>query len=299
MMGIAAGKRLPGMVPPMHWWKGFGDIRLAGDSWGDPGGPLVILQHGGGQTRHAWKGTGEVLGDHGYHVVAFDARGHGDSDWAPDGHYGPDVMIDDLDRIITAVGKRRPVLVGASMGGSTSLIGVGEGRVEAAALVLVDIAPRSEPDGVMKINTFMNKYREGFDSLEEVADAISGYQPHRNRPKDLSGLAKNVRIHEDGKYRWHWDPRFRQAIGDREQYSLRQEVSARRLTVPTLLVRGGLSDIVSENVVRDFLEMCPHAEHVSITDAGHMIVGDRNDVFGRAVIDFLLRVAPVHGRENA
>src|SRR5471030_216512 len=98
----------------MHHWKGFGDVTIAGDSWGDAAGPLVLLQHGGGQTRHAWKRTGETLGAAGYNAIAFDARGHGDSDWAADGRYGQDFMVEDLVCLVAAVGNRRPILVGAS-----------------------------------------------------------------------------------------------------------------------------------------------------------------------------------------
>jgi non-heme chloroperoxidase len=277
----------------MHFWKGVGGIQLAGDSWGDPRGPLVLLQHGGGQTRHAWKGTGELLGSAGYHAVAFDARGHGDSDWAPDGLYGQDVMVQDLKCIIAALGQERPVLVGASMGGGTSLVAVGEGHVDASALVLVDIAPRIETEGVDKIQAFMAQKPDGFDSLEEVAEAISNYQPQRKRPKTLDGLAKNVRLGADGKYHWHWDPRFRAGVRNLEWRQHRLEDCARRLRLPTLLVRGGLSDVLSEEGAQEFLALCPHCEYVNVTSAGHMVAGDRNDVFGTSVIAFLGRTVPV------
>ena len=117
---MSAGERLPGTPEPMHMWPGARGVRIAGDSWGDAAGPLVILQHGGGQTRHAWKNVGELLASAGFHAVAFDARGHGDSDWAPDGTYGQDVMVEDLKCVVAALGNRRPALVGASMGGGTS-----------------------------------------------------------------------------------------------------------------------------------------------------------------------------------
>lgn len=144
---MTAGTRLPGTPEPMFTWRGAGGVAIAGDAWGDPRGPLVLLQHGGGQTRHAWKGAGEKLGARGYWAVAFDARGHGDSDWAPDGAYGEDVMVEDLRCVIAALGRPRAALIGASLGGGTSLIAAGEGRVEASALILVDIAPRVEMDG--------------------------------------------------------------------------------------------------------------------------------------------------------
>lgn len=296
---MSAGKKLPGTIDPTDFWQGADGIRIAGDSWGNPSGPLVLLQHGGGQTRHAWKGTGEKLGSAGYYAVAFDARGHGDSDWAPEGMYSQNSMIEDLKCVILALGDRRPILVGASMGGVTSLVAVGEGHLDASALILVDIAPRIEIEGSKKIMAFMNQNPEGFESLEEIADAISKYQPHRERPKNLAGLAKNVRIGPDGRYRWHWDPRFRKGAPDIAKRQMRLEACARKLTQPTLLVRGALSDILSDEGVDMFLDLCPHSEYVNVSGAGHMIAGDRNDIFGTAVIDFLARKAPINGRPTA
>jgi pimeloyl-ACP methyl ester carboxylesterase len=288
---MSAGERLPGTPVPMHTWRGAGGITLAGDTWGDPNGPLVVLQHGGGQTRHAWKGAGQTLGNTGYYAVAFDARGHGDSDWAPADQYGMDYMVEDLLRVVDALGGKQPTLVGASMGGGVSLVAIGEGHLEAAALVLVDMAPRIEPEGARRIQAFMSQKPEGFDSLEEVANAISNYQPHRPRPRNLDGLVKNVRLGADGKYHWHWDParrRHRPAAAYRE----RLHACANQLKLPTLLVRGGLSDVLSEAGAQSFLEQCPHAEYVNVEHAAHMVAGDRNDIFADAVIAFLNRVVP-------
>jgi len=254
---------------------------------------LVVLLHGGGQTRHAWRGTGRLLANAGYYAVAFDARGHGDSDWSPEGDYGQDEMVSDLECVLAASGGGRPVLVGASTGGATSLVAVGEGRVDASALILVDIVPYTEPAGVARIQAFMTQKPEGFDSLEEVAEAISQYRPEGKRPRNLSGLGKNVRIDSDGRYRWHWDPRFLARPRDLQERHGRLSVCARRLTLPTLLVRGGGSDVVSEAGVQEFLCLCTHAEYVNVLDAGHMVAGDRNDVFGRAALSFLARNVPV------
>ncbi len=274
---------------------GVQGVTLAVDAWGPTDGPLILLQHGGGQTRHAWKSAGEILGQAGYYAVSFDARGHGDSDWAPDGVYGQDIMVEDLLCLVRALGGRRPVLVGASMGGGTSLVAAGEDRVDATALVLVDIAPKIEIEGANKISEFMHQKPEGFDSLEEVAAAIGAYQPHRKPPKDLAGLAKNLRRAENGKYRWHWDPRFMTLRRELDKRQSRLEACARALKLPTLLVRGGLSDVLSEEGAASFLALCAHAEYVNITGAGHMVAGDRNDIFSTSVIEFLQRKVPVAG----
>ncbi len=288
----SAGQRLPGTPEPMHHWQGARGVRLAGDSWGDPRHPLVLLQHGGGQTRHAWKGTGQVLGEAGYYAVAFDARGHGDSDWAPDGSYNQDVMVEDLRCVVEALGNRPCVLVGASMGGGTSLVAAGERAVPATALVLVDIAPRVEPEGIQNIQAFMRRNPNGFGTLDEVADAIASYQPHRPRPSNLQGLAKNVRLAADGRFYWHWDPRFLQGARDLGQRQAWLEACARALEIPTLLVRGAQSDVLTDEGVRNFQALVPHSEYVNIVSAGHMVAGDRNDAFGTAVVEFLTRVLP-------
>ncbi len=288
---MSAGERLPGTPIPMHIWKGAGGISIAGDTWGDPNGPLVVLQHGGGQTRHAWKGAGETLGHTGYYAVAFDARGHGDSGWAPPDQYGQDYMVEDLICVVEALGGECPTLVGASMGGGVSLVAIGEGRLDATALVLVDMAPRIEPEGSRRIQEFMNQKPEGFDNLKEVADAISNYQPHRPRPRTLDGLAKNIRLGADGKYHWHWDPARRRNRPD-AAYRERLHQCANHLDLPTLLVRGGLSDVLSEAGAQSFLEQCPHAEYVNVENAAHMVAGDRNDIFADSVIEFLNRIMP-------
>ena len=292
---MSAGARLPGAPEPTRFWPGAGGIALAGDEWGPREGPLVILLHGGGQTRHAWRDVGATLGKAGYRAVAFDARGHGDSGWSPDGRYTQDAMVDDLVHVVEGLGNARPALVGASMGGGTSLVAVGEDRVDATGLVLVDIAPRVEPEGVARIRAFMLQKPDGFDTLEEVADAIASYQPQRPRPRNLDGLAKNLRRDAEGRYRWHWDPRFLDRQVDVALRQQRFEASAARLALPVLLVRGGMSDVLTEEGAREFLALCPHAEYVNVRQAGHMVAGDRNDVFGQAVMDFLGRAVPVHG----
>jgi pimeloyl-ACP methyl ester carboxylesterase len=270
--------------------------RLAADVAGDPADPPVILLHGGGQTRHSWGTTVGALADRGWRAYAVDLRGHGDSDWAADGDYQLDAFAGDVLAITRELGDQ-PALVGASLGGIASLAAIGEHPDEhvSRALVLVDVAPRMEEQGRMRIGTFMAEHMDdGFASLDEVADAIQRYNPHRPRPSDLGGLAKNLRQHGDGRWYWHWDPKF---IGgklggtDETRSSLVDPVRLRKaasaLTVPTLLVRGRVSDLLSEEGARELLELVPHAQMVDVAGAGHMVAGDRNDLFNDAVVTFL------------
>src|SRR4029077_21265249 len=117
-------------------------VELVADTWGQVGDPPALLLHGGGQTRHAWKQGGRVLASRGYHSVAVDLRGHGDSDWSPDENYTIDHFADDVRRLAEGFGHK-PVLIGASLGGLASLVAAGEAtKPIASALVLVDITPR-------------------------------------------------------------------------------------------------------------------------------------------------------------
>ena len=251
----------------------------------------MVLLHGGGQTRASWKGAVTALASRGYRAVSLDLRGHGDSDWSNDGDYQLDRFVDDLAVILPLLGAPA-VLVGASLGGLAALLAVGERRLPATALVLVDVTPRIEPMGVGKIRAFMTANPDGFASVDEAADAVAAYLPHRPRPTDTSGLRKNLRLGGDGRWHWHWDPRFmtgaRSVADDRGE---RLEAAARSLGVPTLLIRGGLSEIVSAAGARSFLDLAPHAEFVDVSGADHMVAGDANDAFNAAVIDFIERRA--------
>lgn len=273
-------------------------LRLAADAFGDSSGPPVLLLHGGGQTRHAWSGTGEALAAEGWYAVTLDLRGHGESDWCPRGDYRHTAFAADTAAVAQAF-DRPPVLVGASLGGLSSLFALGDARTAglapiASALVLVDIATRMQVDGARRILAFMSAHPDGFADLEEAARAIASYNPHRPRPRDVSGLRKNLRRHADGRYRWHWDPAFVEgrltpsALGELD----RLDAAAAGLDVPTLLVRGRLSDLLSEDDARHFLDLVPHARFVDVSDAGHMVAGDRNDHFSRAVIGFLREHVP-------
>jgi len=143
----------------------------------------------------------------------------------------------------------------------------------------------------------MTDHLNGFDTLDEAADAIAEYNPHRPRPKDLSGLAKNLRQRADGRWAWHWDPRFvsgRFGSPDETRSSLtdphRLEDAAKSLTLPVLLVRGRMSDLLSEEGAQALLDIVPQARFVDVAGAGHMVAGDKNDVFNSAVVDFLATV---------
>lgn len=267
-------------------------LTLVADVGGPAHAPAVILLHGGGQTRHSWSGAMHRLVSEGYHVRSFDARGHGESDWSDGGDYGLAARGEDL-RVITADVPGPIALVGASMGGMTSFYAVGHRLIpDTRALVLVDTVLRPAAGGVEKIRAFMSAHTDGFASLDEAAAAVAAYNPERKRPSDPSGLMKNLRARDDGRLHWHWDPRIMEAKPSAEPPSWTDELlaTAAEVTIPTLLVRGGHSDIVDDAGVAELIRLVPQTEVYDVPEAGHMVAGDRNDAFNDGVITFLKRI---------
>lgn len=263
---------------------------------GEPRDTPVVLLHGGGQTRHAWGGAARRIADSGHTAFTVDQRGHGESAWVDSKAYAFDDYGADAGAICREVFRRcgkQPVLVGASLGGISGLMAEHrEGPGLLSGLVLVDITPHMDPDGVSRIQGFMaDRMREGFATLDDAAAAIAAYLPHRKQPRSLDGLAKNLRQGRDGRYRWHWDPAFidgpRNINTGTDTVQQRLAEAARALSIPVLLVRGQQSELVTEEAVAAFREMTPHARFVDVSGAGHMVAGDRNDAFNDAVLDFL------------
>jgi pimeloyl-ACP methyl ester carboxylesterase len=179
-----------------------------------------------------------------------------------------------------------------------------------AGVILVDVTPRMEIAGARRVVQFMGAHPDGFATLQDAAEVIAAYNPHRPRPDRLDGLTKVLRQRADGRWMWRWDPAFitskldairsePEASGNRiEKMAEHLLAGARRITAPALLVRGALSDLVSSETVAEFLEAVPHAEAVDVSGTGHMVAGDDNDAFTTAVVAFLdrlpQRTGPTH-----
>ena len=190
------------VTPATATFIGSSGNELVADVFGDHG-PSVILLHGGGQTRHAWRSTANQLAQRGWTAYAIDQRGHGDSEWVEDGVYLFKKFSDDVKAVaqeLTRRDGRKPVAIGASLGGIAAMLAEGEslrdsGEHLLSSLVLVDITPRVDYEGVAKVQGFMRAHaKEGFATIDEAADAVAEYLPHRPRPKNNEGLKKNLRL---------------------------------------------------------------------------------------------------------
>lgn len=265
-------------------------IRLVGDEWrpSSPARGSVVLLHGGGQTRHSWHRTGAMLAANGWHAVAVDARGHGESEWDAGGDYSSRAQMDDLRRVVRRTGNE-PVLVGASMGGITALNLVAAEPEIASGLVLVDVTPRLELEGLRDVVTFMSSGADGFATIDEAAQAVVAYNPGRRHPPRPEALARNLRS-SGSRFYWHWDPRLLD-VSDLDEFATRTHETllwaAERVTVPTLVVRGTRSRVVSSDGVDEVLRVIRGSRVVEVSGAGHMVAGDDNAGFSGELVGFL------------
>lgn len=280
--------------PKVIEFKGAENNTLVADLWDGNGHPILFF-HGGGQTRHAWDNTARRVASEGMRAITVDLRGHGASAWVESGRYRFADYAADVAAVIRQVAGQyhdAPSAVGASLGGLSSLAAELDHGPMLDSLVLVDVTPKMDRKGVSRIQGFMRTHlTDGFATLEEAADAISAYLPNRKRPSSLDGLRKNLRLRPDGRYYWHWDPKF--ADGE---YSINREAEEfllglidklPQLHLPVLLVRGVNSELIHEDQAREFVEAVPSARYVDVSGAGHMVAGDRNDIFCDAILDFL------------
>ncbi|MGQ0632782.1 MAG: alpha/beta fold hydrolase [Sporichthyaceae bacterium] len=267
-------------------------LTLTAEAAGPADGLPVLLLHGGGQRRSSWGAALAALGARGLRGVALDMRGHGDSDWSQSGAYLPEDFGADVAAIVPQVsalaGGRPVLLVGASMGGLASLCAAPQLGDQVAGLVMVDIVPHMRQEGTDRIVGFMLAAPDGFADVDEAADAVAAYLPHRPRPSATSGLLRNLRQRPDGRWIWHWDPSMvRNSMLDVEPYWARLDALAAQITVPTLLIRGLLSDIVDDAGVAQFRAVLPHLQVADVASAAHTAATDDNDVFVSTLLDFV------------
>lgn len=266
----------------------IGETLLAVSAQGTEHAPTVLLAHGFGQTRHAWEGTATALAEAGYRALSSDARGHGDSS-VNDAEvpYSATQFTDDL-IVLAGEQSEPPVLVAASMGGLFGLLAEARWPGLFRAIVLVDITPRWDTRGVERILRFMTAHPGGFASLDAVADAIAAYLPHRPR-KTADQLQALLRQRADGRWHWHWDPRLIDELAGQDPHTQQQALldAASQVRCPMLLISGGCSDLVTPDTISEFLSIAPHAQHVQLPDATHMLAGDDNTTFTATVLHYL------------
>ena len=259
-------------------------------------GPLrgrdVLCLHGGGQTAYMFEELGEALAPR-YHVLAPDLPNHGDSDWIED--VSRFALAETLPPLYAHFGIERAVVVGASLGGMTTITLAARRPELVAGIVLIDIGHRLEEEGVRKIVEFMGAH-ESFGSLDEAAVEIARYLPHRKEVRAES-LSRNLRLREDG--RWEWKHalarRMRDVDLDSDEWDWRTQFEgmaddARVIQCPVLVMRGSESDVLSDEGAEEVAALIPDARLRRVERAGHLAAGDNPESTVALISGFLREI---------
>jgi len=277
-------------APPLTF-TGFGGLKLAAEAFGNPDNPAVLLLHGGAQTRRSWREAAAALAAAGRYAITIDLRGHGESEWAADGRYGLSVLAADLRAVLSQL-DTRPVIVAASLGGFAALSAMADGgSALASGLVLVDAALEMDPVGQRRLGDILRRQAAGFATLEEAAAAALELNPGHG-PFAPAGLRRQLRQDGAGRYFWNWDPKAISGGGFAPEDLADLERAAASLKIPTLVMHGRQSDVVTEAQMARMRELMPAAEVVDIEGAGHLVATEQFDDFNAALLEFLERRIP-------
>jgi pimeloyl-ACP methyl ester carboxylesterase len=255
--------------------------------WGRLDAPPIVLLHGGHQSAHSWDLVSLHLAQR-YRVLALDQRGHGDSEWPRDVVYSNHEMSLDAEAFIDAMGLRRPVVIGHSMGGRNTMLLLRRNQGVAGAAVIVDVGPELSEKGRAAIAGFVQGNQE-FDDLEHFVRNVRQYDPYRSREHIERTVKYNMLERADGKYVSKCDSNPRRlgiarGAGPLENITLED---AGRLDLPVLLVRGANSNILAADAAERFAAALPLGCLVTVPDCGHNVHGQNTKGFIEAVNGFL------------
>ncbi len=255
--------------------------------WGEADAPPIVLLHGGHQSAHSWDLVSLHLAQR-YHVLALDQRGHGDSEWARDVSYTNHEMSLDAEAFIGAMGLRRPLLMGHSMGGRNAMLLTRRNPSLLRALVIVDVGPEVSDRGRAVIAGFVRDNEE-FDDLDHFVRNVQQYDPYRSRAHIERTVKYNMLQRADGKFVSKCDANPRRlgvvrGTGPQENITLEE---AQAFDLPVLLVRGAVSRILTAEAAERFRLALPDGNLVTVPDCGHNVHGQNTKGFIDAIGAFL------------
>ncbi len=263
-------------------------LKLHYQEWGDPSNPTILMVHGFGVSGHMFDEFAARVSER-FHLVALDQRGHGDSDWSAEGDYSRAAFVGDLEGFRQALELDSFILMGHSMGGLNAVNYATEYPAPVKALILVDVGPEAAKEGVDNIVRFTRGPDElDFDEFVEMAHR---FNPRRSIENIRERMRHRLRPTNNGKWTWKFDRRFRD---DRDALKVGSELSNdetwalfRSVRVPTLIVRGAESDVLTQEVAERTANEMPLAALVVVPEAGHSVPGDNPDDFASVVTRFL------------
>ena len=255
--------------------------------WGNTNRPTILMLHGISQQAHSWDFISLPLSVD-YRVIALDQRGHGDSDWSPNGNYSTDIYVGDIEGFVGAMGLENFHLMGHSMGGRNSLAWASGRPGILKSLTIVDTGPETQRRGQNRIQQF-RELPDELDTLDEFASRVMEYTG-RNREQTMGALKYSIRQRQDGKWTWKYDKAMRVSGFRAPTWTPEQLWDGwRKIDCPALVVRGARSDIFADETMVRMAEEHPDCTTVTVENAGHLVQGDNPPDFLAAVRGLLSR----------
>ena len=249
-----------------------GAMRFHYLDWGGHGHPILFL-HGGGLNAHTWDVVALMLRGR-YRCIALDQRGHGDSEWSPAIDYAVETQVRDVEGFVDLLKLEDPLLVGQSMGGLNSMAYAVRHSERMKGLVVVDVGPEINATGTQRIREFASTPE--LDSPEAFLERAVKFNPLRDPVVLRRSLFYNLRQLPAGKWALKHDQRRASEeawrISTEQRERLAREVT--KISCPTLIVRGALSDVLSDEAAERFARSLPHARWLRVEQAGHNVQGD-------------------------
>ena len=260
-----------------------GGQHLSALVWGD-GPPEIVLLHGGGQNAHTWDTVALALAKP---LVAIDLPGHGHSDWRDDHDYSPLTSAPAVATAMRALAPGAQLLVGMSLGGMTAMRVAAEFPELVPKLAIVDVTPGVDETKAEPIIAFLSG-PERFESFDEILDRTVQFNPTRTVSSLRRGVLHNAKELDDGSWTWRYDPvRVWKEIERPAVAFVDLWDDVGRIKAPMLLLRGGLSGVVSDDDIAEVKRRKPDAEVVTVEGAGHSIQGDQPVELARLLDAFL------------
>ena len=240
--------------------------------WGSEKNPTILLLHGALQQGHSWDFVALSLSDE-YHIIALDARGHGETQWAPGGDYTVEAHQRDMEGVVKTLDLDPFILVGHSMGGRNAFVFASQHPELVRALAIVDTGPEVNLVGTTRIQNF-RELPDMLDSHEEFVTRIQEYTG-RSRSQVLGALKYSIKELPAGRWTWKYDRLLRQH-GYKPQTWPSEKLweYLGQIECPTIIIRGGDSDIFTPQVMDRMLETIPGSIGAVVPGARHLVPGD-------------------------
>ncbi|MBI2912817.1 MAG: alpha/beta hydrolase [Chloroflexi bacterium] len=269
-----SGMQVPDVVLPERHDVILRRMRFSYVDWGASGLRPILFLHGGGLTCRSWDVVCLALRN-GYRCLALDQRGHGDSEWSPTMDYSWRAHLGDIEAFADLLGLERFILVGMSMGGINSIAYAGCHSDRLAGLVLVDVGPDVRFAGGRRIRDFVANTAE-VESVDEFVERALAFNPLRDRRLLRRSLLYNLRQLPNGKWMRKNDVRHFHQMNEEELVAHARELwpEVERITCPTLVVRGALSDVFLDEDAEKLAGTLPDGRWVTVAGAGHTVQGD-------------------------